>query len=186
MAVAVKHLSSQLELDLKVFAIRAKYLPLLYASCAFLAAAVFEKTIQVTPGLAVGLVTSWTYIRFWRPVESECDESDFDFATFLPPPLDAPVAVVAAVVWKATAFARSADRPAGVRSTGNKELSAMQQARPVTAAPLPGSDQAEAERRRARAKEALDRRLATMAAVPDVPLDGDDADGAAADPTQAV
>lgn len=109
-----------------------------------------------------GFITSWTYLRFYKPVFPDLDSSQptslrgdasetFAFAEFFPAPVKPFVATVADQIFDVLVSLRLCV-PFSADASGSRGDSFVQRG-------TPGSARAEAERRRAIALKALDQRL---------------------------
>ncbi|CAI7905561.1 unnamed protein product, partial [Closterium sp. NIES-54] len=111
---------------------------------------------QLLPFILFGTYTSWAYLRFFQPKGDSGlkgdPTDDFAFETFFPEALRPVVGTVATILGRLLC-GRRVDRAAVV---DEDELLAAGK-------PLPGSDPAEASRRRERGARALEERLAKAA-----------------------
>lgn len=155
-----------------ILSLRVPRFPLLYIGLVFLLALTPILSIASFLLAVFGLVTSWTYLRFYKTVFPDLDSSQtpyslrgdasetFAFAEFFPGPAKPLVAAVSDQIFNVlvamrlcTPFSQSeVSAAAGGGSGGGYQHSGHRSA-------APGSARAEAERRRALALKALDQRL---------------------------
>jgi hypothetical protein len=146
-----------------ILSLRVPKFPLLYIGLVTILSATPILTSSSLFLAIYGLLTSWTYLRFYKTVFPDLDSSQptelrgdasetFAFTEFFPGPVKPFVAVVSAQIFNVLVAARlctpfsQADVSAAGRDTFIQR-------------PAPGSARAEAERRRALALKALDQRL---------------------------
>ncbi|EIE19425.1 DUF1751-domain-containing protein [Coccomyxa subellipsoidea C-169] len=160
--VAIKQIMPDNEIMLLtgVIRFRVKHLPSLFLAFAVAGSFVLGTALSTVPFVCFGTYFAWVYLRFlqYKPELSARGDpfnEDFRFASFFPEFVQPPVDKVAQVVGVALRLApRSPSRAAGGFVPG--------------AAPLPGSDDADAARRRERGARALEERLGSRkpASVP--------------------
>lgn len=136
---------------------RAKHLPVIFNLLTVIGALALGSALKTVPFVIFGTYISWFYLRFFqsRPETSlQGDPSDeFRFATFFPAAVQPVIDRVAGLCSKVF---RVGLQPAAARSASGSSL-------PLNGAPLPGSDNAEAARRRERGARALEERLGKKA-----------------------
>eukprot|EP00897_Mesotaenium_endlicherianum_P009299 jgi/Mesen1/8398/ME000468S07827 len=156
--VALKQLMPEQELiTLSTFNFRAKWLPSVAVLSAVILCAALGQALLYLPFIIFGTFNAWLYLRFYQKKAEgnlKGDPSDeFAFATFFPEFIRPVVQVVANIVGKCCCARRPPSQSAADDQGGfaaNK--------------PLPGSDPAEASRRRERGARALEERLGTSKA----------------------
>ncbi|KAL3687799.1 hypothetical protein R1sor_014108 [Riccia sorocarpa] len=153
--VAVKQIFPDYEINAaKVFKLRAKWLSSLLVFIALVVGFFLEDPIIYIPFIVFGTYGSWIYLRFFQrrsEANFKGDASDeFAFDTFFPEVFSPVVKPIAGVCGKVCCGKRAQDAEAqdSVYVLGGK--------------PLPGSDPAEATRRRERGARALEERLSAV------------------------
>ncbi|KAK9797058.1 hypothetical protein WJX73_010621 [Symbiochloris irregularis] len=154
--VAVKQIMPDNEvLILGFIRFRAKLLPAIFLTLAVPVTIALHHTLDTVPFLIMGTYIAWIYLRFFqRKSETHLrgdPSNEFRFATFLPEALQPPV----------DQFLSLFDRCLPSR-TGSDGQDALLQPH---SAPLPGSDAADASRRRERGARALEDRLKKASAA---------------------
>ncbi|CAI5527999.1 unnamed protein product, partial [Closterium sp. Naga37s-1] len=155
--VGVKQLMPDHDITLAyVLKFRAKWLPSLFVLLTVVLCFCIGHYRQLLPFILFGTYTSWAYLRFFQPKGDSGlkgdPTDDFAFETFFPEALRPVVGTVATILGRLLC-GRRVDRAAVV---DEDELLAAGK-------PLPGSDPAEASRRRERGARALEERLAKAA-----------------------
>ncbi|KAK9829700.1 hypothetical protein WJX72_007428 [[Myrmecia] bisecta] len=153
--VAIKQIMPDSEVTLLVvLKFRAKHLPALFLLSAAGASVMLKQVINTVPFVVFGTYVAWLYLRFFQ-IKPETSlkgdpSNEFRFATFFPEFLQPAVDKVAG------ACARLGPGAAGAAGPGYV----------LGATPLPGSDNADATRRRERGARALEERLGGRKAAP--------------------
>ncbi|GAQ91651.1 hypothetical protein KFL_008260030 [Klebsormidium nitens] len=153
--VAIKQLMPDQEITaFFVFKFRAKHVPSLFVLVSVVLSLLAGDAVQLLPFILFGTYGSWLYLRFFQ-TRSESnlrgDPSDeFGFDTFFPEVVRPAIRPVTTILSKIFCGRRSAE---GEEGTGHI----------LGGKPLPGSDPAEATRRRERGARALEERLAAAA-----------------------
>lgn len=136
---------------------RAKHLPAIFILLTVTGALVLGTVLNTVPFVLFGTYVSWFYLRFFQSKSEtslQGDPSDeFRFATFFP-------AAVHPVIDKVAGLCSLVFR-VGLKQTPARSESGNSFA--LSNAPLPGSDNAEAARRRERGARALEERLGKKA-----------------------
>ncbi|KAG0576582.1 hypothetical protein KC19_5G091300 [Ceratodon purpureus] len=148
--VAVKQIGPEQEIP--VLKLRAKWAPSLFVSFGILSSLFFPAPIQIVPFIVFGTYGAWMYLRYFQKKPEAGLKGDasaeFAFATFFPVPLQNFVNPISTVFEKMFCGQRS---QASIVGAPDVELGK----------PLPGSDSAEASRRRERGARALEERLSS-------------------------
>lgn len=146
--VGIKQLMPDQELG--PIRLRAKWLPSLFILLSTALCVLLNQTVAYLPFILFGTYTSWTYLRFFQLKSDgslKGDPSDeFAFTTFFPEILRPAVGTVSNICYKLFCGRKPAID------------SDLESARALNGA-LPGSDPAEASRRRERGARALEERL---------------------------
>ncbi|KAL3138155.1 hypothetical protein ABBQ38_005383 [Trebouxia sp. C0009 RCD-2024] len=136
---------------------RAKHLPAIFNLLTLTGALLLGSFIKTVPFVVFGTYISWFYLRFFqsKPETSlQGDPSDeFRFATFFPVALHP---VIDRIAGLCSQIFRVGLQQGPARADSGTSL-------PLNGAPLPGSDAAEAARRRERGARALEERLGKKA-----------------------
>lgn len=132
---------------------RAKHLPAIFIALTVTGALVLGTVLKTVPFVLFGTYASWFYLRFFqsKPETSlQGDPSDeFRFATFFPGALHPVIDRIAGLC--SQVFRVGLQQAPARAESGNSYV--------LNGAPLPGSDNAEAARRRERGARALEERL---------------------------
>lgn len=151
--VGIKQLMPDQEITaLVILKFRAKWLPSLFVLLSTAFCAVWGDAVQFLSFIVFGTYVSWIYLRFYQ-TKSEAnlkgDPSDeFAFTTFFPEFLRPVIGTIATILGRMFC----GRRPVVDNTDGHTLV--------VGGKPLPGSDPAEATRRRERGARALEERLA--------------------------
>ncbi|KAG6556660.1 hypothetical protein Mapa_001601 [Marchantia paleacea] len=150
--VAVKQIFPDYEINARqVIKLRAKWLPSFLVLISLLAGIFLDNPIVYVPFIVFGTYGSWIYLRFFQrrsEANFKGDASDeFAFATFFPEIVSPVVKPIAVVCGKLCCGKRA------------QNLDGQDPAYVMGGKPLPGSDPAEATRRRERGARALEERL---------------------------
>ncbi|KAL0029805.1 hypothetical protein WJX77_000962 [Trebouxia sp. C0004] len=136
---------------------RAKHLPAIFIALTVTGALVLGTVLKTVPFVLFGTYASWFYLRFFqsKPETSlQGDPSDeFRFATFFPGALHPVIDRVAGLC--SQVFRVGLQQAPARAESGTSYV--------LNGAPLPGSDNAEAARRRERGARALEERLGKKA-----------------------
>lgn len=162
--VAVKQIMPDNEVTLLGFIrFRAKLLPALFIALAIPTSIYFGAALDIIPSVVSGTYLAWVYLRFFQRKAETAFRGDpsheFRLATFLPEVLQPPADQVLAICDKCIPLQHATQASQAGYVPGSN--------------PLPGSDSAEATRRRERGARALEERLGGKKA-PAADLSGSD------------
>lgn len=166
-AVAFKQILPDQKINLKYRVLRVQQLPfvatLIFILLAILRLFQYTQIVMVVCGIAVG----WTYLRFYQPhgKNSRGDMNEmFEAATLFPQPVRPAIQFVSAILFRFAVSVGVCKLPVRTYDVGAPSSITIS---------LPGSDPADAERRRKKALRALNERLERFAPSPE-DGDGDD------------
>ncbi|XP_078595611.1 transmembrane protein 115-like [Branchiostoma floridae x Branchiostoma japonicum] len=136
--------------------LRVKHIPLL-----LLVGSILLKVATLTTGTypvmtGMGILSSWIYLRFYQRHgnQGKGDMGDvFTFATFFPEPVQAPIAILANMVYSGLVKIKVCKKTVKRYDVGAPSSITIS---------LPGTDPADAERRRKKALQALNERLSKV------------------------
>eukprot|EP00271_Cylindrocystis_brebissonii_P017997 TRINITY_DN4917_c0_g1_i1.p1 TRINITY_DN4917_c0_g1~~TRINITY_DN4917_c0_g1_i1.p1 ORF type:complete len:331 (-),score=45.19 TRINITY_DN4917_c0_g1_i1:415-1407(-) len=163
--VGIKQLMPEQEIGFGILKLRAKWIPSLAVVISTGICAALGGTLRYLPFIVFGTFISWIYLRFFQVkadssnLKGDPSNEEFAFATFFPDFMRPVVNSIATVVGRIFCGKR------GTQDAGDAEF-------PTGPMPLPGSDPAEASRRRERGARALEERLAKAAAGETIPPGG--------------
>lgn len=156
LSVAFKQLIPDQRIDLRLKQLRVHDLPmtgvLIYSILAVCRLLHFTQPIMMSCGVVIG----WTYLRFYQShgkgMRGDMGEG-FSFATLLPKPLRPATSVLSSILYGIMVRAGLCKNPVRTYDVGGPSSITIS---------LPGSDPADAERRRKKALRALNERLTQM------------------------
>jgi membrane associated rhomboid family serine protease len=157
--VALKQVMPENEVTLFGFVkLKIKHLPVLYVVLSTVASAVLGGALNTVPFILFGAYAAWVYLRFFQQkpdLALKGDPSDeFRFASFFPEMVQPPIDAIAGSCSKTL---RMAPQNSTIGPGAGNTLAG--------AASLPGSESADAARRRERGARALEERLSRQKAA---------------------
>ncbi|KAL6838271.1 hypothetical protein ACP4OV_031943 [Aristida adscensionis] len=152
--VGIKQILPDMELNLFVLRIKAKWIPSIVALISVAASFFLKESLFYLPVILFGIYTSWIYLRFFQKrldagLKGDPSE-EFSFSSFFPGFLRPILDPVASIFHKL--LCGRSERPEAIGKT-------------LDGSQFPGSGSIEANRRRERGQRALEQRLAEKLAA---------------------